>query len=663
MSIRGKLLGGFGAIIIVLIAFGIYVYNGVVTFEEISDKKAARYEQVHDLEIVKNINTSMILNAMDNIVKYRDGVVYDEYPSNINALFKEIYDLENELMGDADIPEKVSLIKSIMKAFRDLEPILKDTLPHMISNKVPSSEFQKIDMMIDSAGGEMEGQIDKLISIMNKELIEAENKEAQYSYTMKIFLVLTIIASIIISIILSIVISNKIANSVEKFQDGLIKFFKYLNRESNDVVLLDESSNDEIGNMSKVVNQNIKITQAGVEEDREFIDTTVKVLEEFEQGDLCQRIDISVNNPAMMQLKNVLNSMGNELEKNIEEILTVLEQYTHYNYMDKVETSNVKHHLYRLSDGVNLLGESITRMLVRNKRDGLTLDDSSAVLLKNVDILNTTSTEAAASLEETAAALEEITSTIVNNTQSVSEMASFANKVTKSVEEGQNLANQTTKSMDEINEQVTAINEAITVIDQIAFQTNILSLNAAVEAATAGEAGKGFAVVAGEVRNLAARSAEAASEIKSLVENATTKTNDGKQISDKMINGYTSLNENIKQTIDLITQVEVASKEQKSGIEQINDAVSTQDRQTQQIAAAASETYDIANTTSEISKEIVANVDKKDFNGKDVKVEKRAAPSKASTPTPTKSAPKNDTSVSAPTAVESQTSADEWESF
>ncbi len=82
--------------------------------------------------------------------------------------------------------------------------------------------------------------------------------------------------------------------------------------------------------------------------------------------------------------------------------------------------------------------------------------------------------------------------------------------------------------MDEINEQVNSINEAITVIDQIAFQTNILSLNAAVEAATAGEAGKGFAVVAQEVRNLAARSAEAAKEIKELVETATTKANSGK---------------------------------------------------------------------------------------------------------------------------------------
>ena len=134
-------------------------------------------------------------------------------------------------------------------------------------------------------------------------------------------------------------------------------------------------------------------------------------------------------------------------------------------------------------------------------------------------------------------------------------MNQYANEVSISVTVGQELASKTAKSMDEINEQTQAIADAITVIDQIAFQTNILSLNAAVEAATAGEAGKGFAVVAQEVRNLAARSAEAAKEIESLVENATLKANDGKEISNKMIEGYEKLNSNIHSTLSLINDV------------------------------------------------------------------------------------------------------------
>ena len=209
-------------------------------------------------------------------------------------------------------------------------------------------------------------------------------------------------------------------------------------------------------------------------------------------------------------------------------------------------------------------------------------------------------------------------------------MSEYATSLTQSTKQGQELANKTMIAMDEINNQVSSISEAISVIDQIAFQTNILSLNAAVEAATAGEAGKGFAVVAQEVRNLASRSAEAANEIKALVQNANNKASEGKEVSSSMIEGYSLLNENIIKTIELIKTVEVSSNEQKAGIEQINDAVNKQDQQTQQIASAANETYDIAMGTSNISKEIVQSTNEKEFIGKEKIVLQNTIPSNTS---------------------------------
>ncbi|WP_414017254.1 Cache 3/Cache 2 fusion domain-containing protein [Aliarcobacter butzleri] len=440
---------------------------------------------------------------------------------------------------------------------------------------------------------------------------------------MVLIITLSIITVIIIS--LSIFITMRISlRSLKKIKDGLLSFFEYLNREIVHAEKINIDTEDEFGVIAKQINENIEKIEKSIDEDRKLIDETIAVLGEFEQGDLCQRLNIEVSNPALMQLKNVLNNMANTLESNIDNVLHILEEYAHYNYLNKISTKDLKEHLLNLANGVNILGDSITEMLVENKSNGLTLRKSSNVLLTNVDKLNTSSNEAAASLEQTAASLEQtaasleqITSNIRNNTQNVSKMSRFSKELTNSAIEGEKLANQTTQAMDDINNQVTEINEAISVIDNIAFQTNILSLNAAVEAATAGEAGKGFAVVAQEVRNLANRSAEAAREIKTIVENATLKTNEGKEIANNMINGYKELNTNISNSTKLIYDIENSSREQLLGIEQINHAINQLDQQTQQNASIASQTQEIAVSTDNIANLIVSKANEKEFIGKD----------------------------------------------
>ncbi|XPV68258.1 MAG: methyl-accepting chemotaxis protein [Halarcobacter sp.] len=405
---------------------------------------------------------------------------------------------------------------------------------------------------------------------------------------------------------------NNLANGVSQINE-----FERIRKDGSSVWI--QASYTPVKNKSGKVTRVVKFAQ-DITEAKKVIDSVKNAVDLAKTGIMDQTITQTTTNESIEELKDGINELfqvvTSKVDGNLNKIEDALASYQKLDFTHRITGNN----LGEVSKGLNGLANVVNDMLVENKENGLTLDRGSDLLLSNVDKLNQSSNEAAASLEETAAALEQMTSNIRNNTQNIAKMANYSSNVTSSASSGENLANQTTSAMDEINVQVKSINEAISVIDQIAFQTNILSLNAAVEAATAGEAGKGFAVVAQEVRNLASRSAEAAKEIKTIVENATSKANEGKNIAGNMIEGYKELNENIQQTINLISDIEMSSKEQLLGIEQINDAVNQLDQQTQQNAMIASQTHNIASTTDSIAKLIVTSADEKEFIGKnDVK--------------------------------------------
>jgi methyl-accepting chemotaxis protein len=419
-----------------------------------------------------------------------------------------------------------------------------------------------------------------------------------------------------ITMILARTIAFTILIDVASVRAGIEEFFAFINFEKDDIKLIGVDSTDELGMMSKIINKNIANTKANIQRDRELIADTIRVANSINKGHLDQKIMVNSNNPALNELKDIINEMLNTLNSNISNILTVLTSYSKLDFRPRLKDNDLEGIIQELEKDINILRDVITQTLLDNKKVGITLKENANILSFNMQSISTAANSQAASLEETAASLEEITSNITNNTQTTTKMASYGEKVKESIKIGQDLANKTVNSMEDINKQALAINEAIGVIDNIAFQTNILSLNAAVEAATAGEAGKGFAVVAQEVRNLARRSAEAANEIKRIVQLATSKTKEGSEIANSMIEGYTSLNENISITLDLIQNVTTASKEQSVGMVQINDAVNNLDQITQRNAQSASEANEIAKQTLKISNEIIEQVNSKEFDGK-----------------------------------------------
>jgi methyl-accepting chemotaxis protein len=170
--------------------------------------------------------------------------------------------------------------------------------------------------------------------------------------------------------------------------------------------------------------------------------------------------------------------------------------------------------------------------------------------------------------------------------------------------------------MTEIQSATNSINDAVAIIENIAFQTNILSLNAAVEAATAGDAGKGFAVVAQEVRNLANRSADAAKEIKAMASQAAGKSNEGMNIATELTKGFEVIADKIAQTAVMVQDVSNANREQMQGIGQINTAVTQLDQMTQENAKVAAQADAIANATISKAEAMVEDALSKEFVGK-----------------------------------------------
>ena len=407
-------------------------------------------------------------------------------------------------------------------------------------------------------------------------------------------------------------ISNKDLEIIDNYFTQFVQLISY---EKSEFDYISSTGNAKVDNMLKKWNEQIAKIESRNKDDMKVLGETVLTADKVEQGIFKCRIKSSSENPTIHTLKTTLNKMLASLDESTSMILKVVESYENNDYTVSIKISDkYKDDMRLLMENINKLGLSLNNNAKLNLESGETLDYNSSIMTSSMNNLASKANEQAASLEETAAALEEITSITRNNTENASKMAILGQTVKKSVSTGENLASKTASSMDEINQKVQAINEAITVIDQIAFQTNILSLNAAVEAATAGEAGRGFAVVAAEVRNLASRSAEAAKEIKNLVEEAKVKADDGKNVSADMIEGYKELNKNISETIHIIEDVSKASKEQMTGIEQINDAVNMLDKVTQENASESNQMKSIAQDVSSLANELLTEAKTKKFN-------------------------------------------------
>ena len=262
----------------------------------------------------------------------------------------------------------------------------------------------------------------------------------------------------------------------------------------------------------------------------------------------------------------------------------------------------------RLLAALKLMNDSLARTVdqVRRSSDSIATA-SSQIAMGNADLSQRTE-EQASNLQQTAASMEQITGTVQSNADSAQQASALASSADQAAAMGGEVVRRVAATMGEINADSHRITDITGVIDSIAFQTNILALNAAVEAARAGEQGRGFAVVAGEVRSLAQRSAEAARQIKGLIDDSVARVDSGTRLAEDAGQAMGDIVAKVRRVSQLIKEISSATQEQNTGISQVGCAVNQLDQVTQQNAALVEQSAAAAESLSQQAAQLVQAV-------------------------------------------------------
>ncbi|NCN44513.1 MAG: methyl-accepting chemotaxis protein [Thiomicrospira sp.] len=321
----------------------------------------------------------------------------------------------------------------------------------------------------------------------------------------------------------------------------------------------------------------------------DIVQATNTVAHKMNEGEFGESINVQAPGLFGEMIGNINNSL-NHISTAIHGISEVVERQAQGDLTCKLPDENFKGQLAELKEAINRSIVKMGEVVNASANIASEVNASANEVAQGSSDLSQRVQEQAASLEETSATMEQITSQVSQSADSAKEAATLVHGVQEKTASGQKVMTQTIGAMQSIQGASERIADIVTLIDGIAFQTNLLALNAAVEAARAGDHGRGFAVVAGEVRSLAGKSAEAAKEIKDLIEDSVARIDNGAKLAGQSGDYLNEINESVASVVQMIEQISMASQEQSTGIAQINQAITQIDQVTQQNAALVEET-------------------------------------------------------------------------
>jgi methyl-accepting chemotaxis protein len=312
-----------------------------------------------------------------------------------------------------------------------------------------------------------------------------------------------------------------------------------------------------------------------------------------------RRISMDGKTGNLERLALSINELIDGMQTTVAETMQVVQRAVEGDLTSRVKVDDKSGHFKSLAVSVNSMIESMMEVVTTLTATSNEVQIGAAEISHGNLNLSRRTEEQASSLEQTASSMEQMTSTVKNNADNAAQANQLAEAAREQAERGSSVVGSAVAAMGEINTASKKIADIIGVIDEIAFQTNLLALNAAVEAARAGEQGRGFAVVATEVRNLASRSAAAAKEIKGLIQDSVGKVNEGTKLVDESGEALNEIVTRVKKVTAVMAEIASSSREQASGIEQVNKAITLMDTMTQQNAALVEEASAAAHALSE----------------------------------------------------------------
>jgi methyl-accepting chemotaxis protein len=480
MTIKQKLTLGIGSIVAVVALNTVIGSVNLSTITTLSTQTAtesvpfatlaadAKYQSCQ----VQQFVTDGSLTKDAEVMKEAEDA-HSKFMNDLNK-FEEMYKSENNQQGLADI-----------EAMRqDITTLLETGKRMAVAYTVSQEEGNKVMEELDKATGALATRVEALQKSQVDEALsnstETMNK-ASSSFT--IGLVFGIF-TLLIGIVVGFMLTRDINNALNHVQGGLTSFFRFLNRETTKAETITLNSEDEFGQMAKVINENVKRIEAEITADNRLVEEAKSTINRVQHGWYSQHIEATTTNRSLEEFKNGVNDMIKATKAHFVAMNVILEQYAAYDYTNELKLDGIeKGGVFEiLVTDINKLRDAVNEMLANGLKNGIELQHEAGNLKQAVESLSTASNQQAASLEETAAAMEEMTSNVQQNAQKANDMASMAAQTDASAKEGAELAQRTATAMTEIQVATNSINNAVAIIENIAFQTNILSLNAAVEA-------------------------------------------------------------------------------------------------------------------------------------------------------------------------------------